>query len=335
MLKSIKSFLPALQSNNKPLLDAVKTISRVKNYERILPAVLEAFIKFTATRKASLMVPDEDGFLSIRAASGVSPAAWKIVKLRADEGLAGESLKSSEIVYVKDVSKDYRYKRFYPDSSKKTPGESLAIIPLIHQGEKLGAVSLHGVQEPDTVSLGIIADFAAKTLKNILLEKAVVTEPMTGLYNQTYFKKRLASELKLSKKYKLSLFLLLFDIDFFKKFNDTYGHLAGDFVIKELARLLKNTLRFLDVKSRYGGEEFAVIMSDICRADAVGVAERLRKKIEDTEFVYEGQRLKVTISAGLADGSSATEPASLIKNADDALYKSKQLGRNRVTVAAV
>ncbi len=334
MLKSIGLFRKDSQGN-KELSDAVKKIGNAKCYERLVGAIVESFMEFTKTKKASLMVPDEDGLLSVRAASGLSPAAWKTVRLSPSQGVVGEALKVNDIVFIHEVSSDSRYKRFFQEQTKPLKGGSLLVIPLTHRQEHLGVLSLHDVANFEKETLRIMAALASKSLKNAVLEKVTVSEPMTGLYNQNYFKKRLADELNLSQKYGLDLSLMIFDIDFFKRFNDSYGHLAGDFVIKEIARLLKDAFRFSDVKSRYGGEEFAVIMPQTHISDAHQGAERLRESIAETMFNHEGRVLKVTISAGVAGSSIKMDALKLIKNADEALYKSKQLGRNRTTVSDV
>lgn len=329
MLKSIKLFQNALPDHTKTLSAIIKKVKRVRTYERIIPAVLEGFMEFCLSRKGSLMIPDSDGVLSIRAAANVSSSAWRTIRLHPGDGIAGFALQSSEIIFIKDISKTHRYKNFF---SKPLKNESLLVIPLVYHQERLGVVNLHGVKSYNREAVEVLADFMSQSLKSALLEKAVVTEPMTGLYNQNYLKKRLGEELKVAQKYNLDLTFMLFDIDFFKKFNDTYGHLAGDFVIKEIANLLKKTLRFSDIKSRYGGEEFAVIMTGTSLSDAYEVAERLRKKIETTTFKYQETQLKVTISVGLASAQKGLDAFSLIRNADEALYKSKQLGRNQVSV---
>jgi diguanylate cyclase (GGDEF)-like protein len=128
--------------------------------------------------------------------------------------------------------------------------------------------------------------------------------------------------------------LVMFDIDHFKKVNDTYGHQAGDLVLSELATLLTAALRAEDVFARYGGEEFAVICrgTDVSQAQVVG--ERIRKAVEGHRFVYEGTQIPVTISVGIAalPDPAVKDATDLVSRADKALYQSKHGGRNRVTI---
>lgn len=176
--------------------------------------------------------------------------------------------------------------------------------------------------------------FFSVTLQNILHHYNSITDSKTGLYNHAYFLKRLEEELGKHRRRGQGLGIILMDIDHFKLFNDTYGHLAGDVVLIELGRILKNLVRSEDVLARFGGEEFILLISDCKMRILIDVAERLRATIERIPILYEGKELHVTISLGCVyhpAGSSVT-PRSLITQADAALYRSKQEGRNRTSL---
>jgi diguanylate cyclase (GGDEF)-like protein len=128
-----------------------------------------------------------------------------------------------------------------------------------------------------------------------------------------------------------SLALMLIDIDHFKQLNDTHGHLAGDMVLREVSRMLREGVRETDTVARYGGEEFAIVMPDTHVDGAVFRAERLRKNAEAMKFPGQGPSFRITISIGIAAYSSGT-PHNLIASADQALYEAKRSGRNRVKV---
>lgn len=155
---------------------------------------------------------------------------------------------------------------------------------------------------------------------------------LTGCFNRKYILDYLETEVKRCQKLELPLSLIMLDLDHFKDINDTYGHLAGDYVLKETVRLIKEkVLRASDVLGRYGGEEFCVIMSEAPLRIAVDVAERIRKTILGHEFMFEGKKLNISISAGAAQVSKTTDTSkTLIESADKALYKAKQTGRNKV-----
>ncbi|RBH60057.1 MULTISPECIES: diguanylate cyclase [Pseudomonas] len=168
---------------------------------------------------------------------------------------------------------------------------------------------------------------------NAKLQKLSSTDRLTGLYNRGHWEESLKAAYARNQRYGNATSLVMFDIDHFKRVNDTYGHQAGDKVIEHVADLVREHVRDSDVAGRYGGEEFGVVLSDTDKAGARFFAERLRKAIEALEVVHEGQSIRFTISLGVADLSqSSISHADLIAWADQALYASKKGGRNRVTV---
>jgi two-component system, cell cycle response regulator len=164
------------------------------------------------------------------------------------------------------------------------------------------------------------------------LHEEANTDGLTKCYNKTYFNNQLELEVKKSKVTGKPLTLIIFDLDHFKKLNDNYGHDAGDFVLKEKARLLReNGIRQGDVFARYGGEEFCVLLPNTNLKQGFEIAERLRKLVEKHEFIYDGKRLPVTASIGVADYRQGVNTGTdLFKRADTAVYKSKEGGRNQV-----
>jgi diguanylate cyclase (GGDEF)-like protein len=164
--------------------------------------------------------------------------------------------------------------------------------------------------------------------------ESALRDGLTKAFNKKYFTDRLESEFTFSARHASPLALVLFDIDHFKKVNDTHGHQAGDHVLSEISKLLSGALRAEDVFARYGGEEFAVICRGNDEKQAQVVGERLRKAVESHKFVYEGQHIPVTISVGIAvlPNPAVKDANDIVSLADQALYKSKNAGRNRVTV---
>lgn len=167
------------------------------------------------------------------------------------------------------------------------------------------------------------------------LGSAAHTDPMTRIYNKGYLLEALEAEFKRAKALHTDFSVLFFDLDHFKKVNDTYGHDAGDFVLKEFTALIRSGhLRPKDVFARYGGEEFVVLLANTGGKAAAELGEKMRAAVESHAFVYEGKRLAVTTSMGIAELSSSIESAStLLRAADKALYSAKQGGRNRVVVS--
>ncbi|NLF96042.1 MAG: diguanylate cyclase [Candidatus Riflebacteria bacterium] len=176
------------------------------------------------------------------------------------------------------------------------------------------------------------------SIKNALIhkrtEKLAFTDPLTELFNHRYFQETLSHEFTRAKRYTKPLSLMLIDIDFFKKFNDTYGHLVGDKVLRHVAAVFKNSVREqIDTVARYGGEEFAVILPETSIEGASRFAERIRAAVEESRVIDENRELAVTLSIGVACTSitSCEKPSDLIEASDLALYKAKDTGRNRVT----
>lgn len=165
------------------------------------------------------------------------------------------------------------------------------------------------------------------------LNREANTDGMTGCYNKAYFNHHLDLELKKAKATGNPLSLILFDLDHFKKLNDNYGHDAGDFVLKEFAKLVTTQgIREEDIFCRYGGEEFTIILPKTNLKNAHIMAERIRKLVEEFNFIYDGKRLTVTSSVGVADfRPGVNTPQDFFKRVDSALYQSKNGGRNRVT----
>ena len=178
-----------------------------------------------------------------------------------------------------------------------------------------------------------IASLAAIAINNAQLMDMATTDMMTKLKTKHYFFTILADKIEASAKQEIPLSVLMFDIDFFKKFNDTYGHDCGDYVLKTVADTIKNGIRAQDLASRYGGEEFTVMLYNTDKNTAFKIAERIRKKIEGLKLKYNGNKVSLTISIGLSTFASK-DPVSakqLVMDADSALYESKRTGRNKTT----
>ena len=160
-----------------------------------------------------------------------------------------------------------------------------------------------------------------------------VKDPFTGTYNKSFFLQRFADEFMFSKRQNQPLSLVIFDIDHFKKINDTYGHLAGDKVLQELSKTVSSMIRLEDVFCRYGGEEFVIIMRNTSCQDAVNLSERIRMRIESTVVNFEEKDINVTISLGVSTlkEESFEDYVAMLAEADRYLYHSKGHGRNQVS----
>lgn len=162
------------------------------------------------------------------------------------------------------------------------------------------------------------------------LQRLSIGDSLTKVYNRRYFTLRFIEEFERAKKFRLNLSFLMIDIDHFKKVNDTYGHLVGDVVLREAARLIKESIREIDLAARYGGEEFSVILPETDKAGAIMAAERINLKISQERIKAFDETLSVSVSVGVASfPQNAAHSDVLIETADKALYKAKLSGRNR------
>lgn len=189
----------------------------------------------------------------------------------------------------------------------------------------------------------LVGQLALKTMNDIrkiaILQYESITDSLTGLKNRRYFDQRLSEEIAQSKRYRLSLSLLLIDVDHFKRVNDTYGHQIGDEVLKNLSTVIVEMVRESDIVVRYGGEEIAIIAPKTNKAEAILLAERLRNIVQKSPLASIDARqeiVQITISIGVSTLNLVTmDKDALVEEADKALYEAKKLGRNRVQMSLV
>jgi diguanylate cyclase (GGDEF)-like protein len=187
----------------------------------------------------------------------------------------------------------------------------------------------------------ILAYRTTQELKRIyILEQETITDPLLGIFNRRYLDRRLQEEVQRSQRYRLDLALLMVDIDHFKRVNDTWGHQIGDLVLQQLAQLMLNALRQTDIVTRFGGEEFVILLPHTCESDAYRLAERLRHAVELTPLLMasgSGQHpeLRLTVSIGCTCLLPDVDDAhSFLERCDQTMYQAKQEGRNRVVRCA-
>lgn len=267
--------------------------------------------------------------------------------------------KSEKSVFVKEEKEIA-----FPESEFNAVYQNLAeigakvIIPIFYKEKLRGIITLDNkgfgamYAQQDLDMLNTLADEAAVAIENAYLYEEAITDGLTRVYHHKYFILRLKEELSRSRRYKHPLSLIMLDVDHFKLFNDKYGHLAGDEVLKSVADLIKKNTRESDVVARYGGEEFVIllpetplegaknagnrIMLKLSQAGAVEVAEQIRKNVELYKFVFLDKALQITASLGVAEFDGQGEGVDItefISRADKALYKAKELGRNRIEIS--
>jgi len=214
-------------------------------------------------------------------------------------------------------------------------------IPLISFGQTLGVLVLdtaraNAFNASDTQTLESVADICAGAIQNAhyveRVKQLAYLDGLTGIFNRRFFELRIIEEIERARRFGTGLAVLMVDIDQFKRLNDEFGHLLGDEVLRQVSSIFSQELRKIDVLCRYGGEEFAILLSQTNAVHALGVAEKLRKAVESWQFP--GVPRPVTISAGTANfGDHGCTRDELVKAADAGLYAAKQAGRNRVCLA--
>lgn len=233
------------------------------------------------------------------------------------------------------------------DGTKLSDDKKTGYFPLVNENSLIGCIVTKSTDEqliPQEIDyLQQLAAQSSVTINraNVYAEilKHATLDALTGFYNRRQMEERIKQEIASAKRKHTSLCSIMIDIDYFKRVNDTYGHAAGDFILKTVSKIMRSQLREYDIAARYGGEEFAIILPFTQEDEAVMVAERLRKAVEskiiDIEKVNsknDTKTIKVTISLGVYQFKQNDKNADLLINADKALYEAKETGRNQVVV---
>jgi diguanylate cyclase (GGDEF)-like protein len=213
--------------------------------------------------------------------------------------------------------------------------ETLIAIPLVSEEKIVGILYIENISKIYFENFMILSGQFAIELQKVILYKKVqemaITDSLTEVSTRRYFLESFRGEIRRSMRRKSSMSFLMVDLDYFKEKNDKFGHLVGDVILREIAKILKSNLREIDMIGRYGGEEFSVVLAGIDRVGAFQVAERLRSSIEHSVFKAYDEKVSSTISIGIASfPEDGVDENTLIESADRALYKAKENGRNRV-----
>jgi two-component system, cell cycle response regulator len=254
----------------------------------------------------------------------------------ADSDIVWRALKTNQRQHVylpEDIRVEGVLTDFFP--------REILVEPILYKDLPIGVIILVSVKDfnkDDQHSFDVLSSGLALALRNAIMYDQIHTlaarDPLTGLYNRRFGMTRLNEEFARSTRNDSPLGLIIFDIDHFKRVNDTHGHLIGDRVLVNIAKTARTVIREGDILMRYGGEEFVIILPGASVKDTYNLAERLRHIVEDTSINQGSQTIKVTISIGVSSHPEcdANDANTLIKNADDALYTAKDSGRNCIVV---
>jgi diguanylate cyclase (GGDEF)-like protein len=282
----------------------------------------------------SVLLKDEDD-LVLRSSHGkLTPRVPEGGRLPSRAGPWGRALEAGKTLVENNA-------KTTSDTGLYVETESRMSIPLVSFGQTLGVLVLDSQRvgafhSNDTQPLESVADICANAIQNAhyvdRVKQLAYLDGLTGIFNRRYFELRMAEEIERARRYDSGMGVIMIDIDQFKRLNDEFGHLLGDEVLRQVSSILHQQLRKIDVVCRYGGEEFAILLSQTSPQHSLAVAEKLRRMVETWQFP--GVPRPVTISAGTANyPDHGTTRDELVKAADAGLYAAKQSGRNRVCLA--
>ncbi|MGA9771926.1 MAG: diguanylate cyclase [Blastocatellia bacterium] len=326
--------------------DFLRSIAASLDSQKVYHAVLAKFSELLKAERSSLMILNEEsGELSMEAALGAHPESSAAVRIKLGEGIAGSVLASGAPLVVRDVDTDARMPSVRTGSYKSS---SFISFPITLGPRKVGVINLTDrkdglAYEAEDLSLlemmsphlALIIDRTEWHRKAEAYQQMSLTDPLTGLPNRRYLEDRLFEEVERSKRYDTPLAFMIIDVDYFKSYNDLYGHTNADLVLVKTAHILRNSIRAIDMSARFAGDEFCIVLPETELAAAASIAERLRAAISKTEYHSEKGELmgQVTLSIGISSFSpSRQSPLSVIETADSALYQAKTRGRNCIAV---
>ncbi|MGK7346734.1 MAG: diguanylate cyclase [Candidatus Nitrospinota bacterium M3_3B_026] len=325
------------------LYSAGVMLASAANTETTLDLIMESALNLTGMEAGSIALYDEEkGTMQIKTSLGfekIIPDQKMKWRLRPG-GLTSHILSNDRPTVIENLEKE---KKFDTRPLREMGVGAIIAVPLKVEGKIVGILYVDDFRprkftEREVNILSLLGAHAAAAIdKALLLEKAefmAITDELTKLYNHRYFIRALDSEIRRASRYTYPISLLMIDVDYFKNYNDTFGHLEGNVVLTTLARIFTDTARETDVVARYGGEEFAIILTKADEKKGVMVAERIRSKVKAHAFAgaEEQPNGKLTVSIGAATyPADAKNSRGLIEMADKALYRSKKRGRDSVT----
>jgi diguanylate cyclase (GGDEF)-like protein len=322
-------------------LEAINTIAQqstaVMELEDLLTRVCLVIQQAFQVSHVSLLLREE-GDLVMRAHQGtLTPCIPPGGRFPASQEPWSRVIATSGTIIEKDLSGTPEPLRLFKESASRMS------IPLISFGQTHGVLTLHSsrpnaFRESELQSLESVADICANSIQNAhyveRVKQLAYLDGLTGIFNRRFFELRIMEEIERARRYGTGMAVIMADIDQFKRLNDEFGHLLGDEVLRQVSSLFHQQLRKIDVVCRYGGEEFAILLTQTNAQQALTIAEKLRRMVEG--FQFPGVPRTVTISAGVAAfPAHGKNRDDMIRAADDGLYAAKQLGRNRVCLTGL
>lgn len=321
-------------------------MSSILEIDKLLAFTVNKLAEVFRVNKVSFMLFDggtEE--LILKAAQGLDLASVQ-VRLKLGESFSGRVAQEGNPLLVKDIETEYP--QFSKDRLSRYTTKSFVIMPVKLRGELIGVLNLTDKKDgsifanDDLKMLSFITGYLALDIENIRLSEKNNSlsnlDPLTDLFNHRYFHEQLLEEIYRAERYRRPLSLAMLDIDNFAYYNEAYGHAAGDTVLKQIGRMIKENTRQADTVSRYGGEEFMVILPETRLKDAIFVGEKIRESIAGAIFTDGNGRKsslgmsRLTVSVGVAEHRVGLAKEELMRRVVSALLEAKQKGKNRVCV---
>lgn len=325
------------------LIEASQELGASADINKLLTVVKNIMTSLFSPQAAAILLQEEEnGRLLLKIKSANLPHDNKFIDFDplVSKSIIGKTFKEKQSCLIGDFS----IEKEDDIITKNKSFRSIMIAPLIYEEKAIGVLFLSNsspkqYKADDLKLLYMLSNQIALAIRNIQLHTATktlaITDSLSGMFTHGYFQEHLNQQIIKHKYEKKPLSLLIIDVDFFKKVNDTYGHPQGDSLLKQLGGLIKTVTRPEDVICRYGGDEFTVTMLNTNRIEAVLIAERIRLAVEEYEFVIGSKIVHITISGGVASYPEDSETKKvLVEKADTALYEAKQKGRNKTCFSA-
>ncbi|MBC8412101.1 MAG: sensor domain-containing diguanylate cyclase [Nitrospira sp.] len=323
------------------IIEFANSIASILDKEELFNTVLDKSIEMLEAEQGSLMLLDEEtAEFVIEARKCTSVIAPPVMRISSTEGIAGQVLNSNTALLVEDIENDPRFQqenrpRFRTKSFVSVPitvGDRVAGV--LNISDKAGG-GVFGREDVDLIeafvsNVGIAIERSLLHKQAETLMQLSITDPLTNIYNRRYLNRRLAEEITRHERHKTPFSFMMLDLDKFKEYNDTHGHIEGDNLIKDLAMMLSDSLRNMDIAARFGGDEFVVVFPQTPKIDAIMITNRLKEKIDSMLRKYDDGVI-LSVSIGLATyPDDASSIMDLIEKTDQAMYLAKKGGGNRI-----
>jgi len=322
-----------------------KALTSSLEIREILQKIMQTIGDYFRPSNWSLLLVDESkNELYFEIVVGEVSNKIKDIRIKMGEGIAGWVALHGQPLLVPDVNQDPRFLRKI-DKISHFSTESIIAVPMKIKDKVLGVVELinknelNPLNKRDLEILTTVADYAAIALENSRnyqrIHELTITDDITGLYNSRHLHQIIKNEIDRFERYQNAFSIIFFDLDFFKRVNDNYGHLIGSQMLSKVAKVILKTIRKVDLAVRYGGDEFVVVLPHTNKKQAHVVAKRLRNAINsEVYFAEEGFNIRITASFGVATfGDDAMSKDALLRAVDEAMYRVKNTYRDGIALA--